>query len=39
MLAQGTAYYCYCSPDEVEAMRTRQRAAGIPKGKRIVVII
>jgi len=28
MLAQGTAYYCYCSPDEVEAMRTRQRAAG-----------
>lgn len=28
MLAQGTAYYCYCSPEEVEAMRTRQRAAG-----------
>lgn len=28
MLADGTAYYCYCSPDEVEAMRERQRAAG-----------
>ena len=28
MLAQGTAYHCYCSPEEVEAMRTRQRAAG-----------
>jgi glutamyl-tRNA synthetase len=28
MLAQGSAYYCYCSPEEVEAMRTRQRAAG-----------
>ncbi|WP_202927836.1 glutamate--tRNA ligase [Undibacterium crateris] len=28
MLAQGTAYYCYSSPEEVEAMRERQRAAG-----------
>jgi glutamyl-tRNA synthetase len=28
MLAQGSAYHCYCSPEEVEAMRTRQRAAG-----------
>jgi glutamyl-tRNA synthetase len=28
MLAQGTAYHCYCSAEEVEAMRTRQRAAG-----------
>ncbi|MGN6703626.1 MAG: glutamate--tRNA ligase, partial [Burkholderiaceae bacterium] len=28
MLAAGTAYYCYCSPEEVEAMRERQRAAG-----------
>ena len=28
MLAAGTAYHCYCSPDEVEAMRERQRAAG-----------
>jgi len=28
MLQQGTAYYCYSSPEEVEAMRERQRAAG-----------
>ncbi|MGH8852940.1 MAG: glutamate--tRNA ligase [Telluria sp.] len=28
MLEQGTAYLCYCSPDEVEAMRERLRAAG-----------
>ncbi|MEO0314996.1 MAG: hypothetical protein RI928_1452 [Pseudomonadota bacterium] len=28
MLAAGTAYYCYASPEEVEAMRERQRAAG-----------
>jgi glutamyl-tRNA synthetase len=28
MLAAGTAYHCYSSPDEVEAMRERQRAAG-----------
>ncbi|MCG2583340.1 glutamate--tRNA ligase [Massilia sp. TS11] len=28
MLAAGTAYYCYSSPDEVEAMRERFRAAG-----------
>jgi glutamyl-tRNA synthetase len=28
MLAAGTAYHCYCTPDEVEAMRERQRAAG-----------
>ncbi len=28
MLTDGTAYHCYCSPDEVEAMRERQRAAG-----------
>lgn len=28
MLQQGTAYYCYSSPQEVEAMRERQRAAG-----------
>ena len=28
MLAAGTAYQCYASPDEVEAMRERQRAAG-----------
>ena len=28
MLQAGTAYYCYSSPEEVEAMRERQRAAG-----------
>lgn len=28
MLEAGTAYYCYCAPEEVEAMRERQRAAG-----------
>ncbi len=28
MLKDGTAYPCYCTPDEVEAMRERQRAAG-----------
>jgi len=28
MLAQGSAYYCYSSPEEVEAMRERMRAAG-----------
>lgn len=28
MLMEGTAYHCYCSTDEVEAMRERQRAAG-----------
>jgi glutamyl-tRNA synthetase len=28
MLAAGTAYYCYSSPQEVEAMREKQRAAG-----------
>ncbi|GGX54543.1 glutamate--tRNA ligase [Undibacterium squillarum] len=28
MLEKGQAYYCYSSPEEVEAMRERQRAAG-----------
>jgi glutamyl-tRNA synthetase len=28
MLAAGTAYHCYCTPEEVEAMRERQRAGG-----------
>lgn len=28
MLAQGTAYHCYSTPEEVEAMRERARAAG-----------
>ncbi|NRR33971.1 glutamate--tRNA ligase [Oxalobacteraceae bacterium] len=28
MLSEGTAYHCYSSPEEVEAMRERMRAAG-----------
>ncbi|MBC2770789.1 glutamate--tRNA ligase [Pusillimonas minor] len=28
MLAEGSAYYCYSSPEEVEAMREKARAAG-----------
>ncbi|MES2933736.1 MAG: glutamate--tRNA ligase [Pseudomonadota bacterium] len=28
MLEGGTAYYCYSSPEEVEAMREKQRAIG-----------
>ena len=28
MLAKGTAYHCYCQPDELEAMREDQRARG-----------
>jgi glutamyl-tRNA synthetase len=28
MLANGTAYHCYSSPEEVEAMREKQRALG-----------
>jgi glutamyl-tRNA synthetase len=28
MIEAGTAYLCYCSPEEVEAMRERMRAAG-----------
>ncbi len=32
MLKDGTAYYCYCSPEELDAMRERQKAAGeIPR--------
>lgn len=27
LIAQGDAYYCYCSPEELESMRVRQRAA------------
>ena len=30
MLAAGTAYRCYCSPAELEAMRERQKAEGKP---------
>lgn len=29
MLEQGSAYYCYCTPEEVEAMRESARAAGL----------
>ena len=28
MIAAGTAYRCYCSPDELDAMREAQRARG-----------
>src|SRR3546814_12358666 len=28
MLADGTAYHCYSSPQEVDAMRDKARAAG-----------
>ncbi len=28
MLAKGTAYHCYCTPEELEAMREAQRARG-----------
>ena len=30
LLAEGKAYHCYCSPEELEAMRTEQRANGLP---------
>ncbi|MDE1147744.1 MAG: glutamate--tRNA ligase [Azospirillaceae bacterium] len=30
MLAQGHAYHCYCSPEELETMREQQKAAGLP---------
>ena len=30
MLAAGTAYHCYCSPEELEAMREKARAEGKP---------
>jgi glutamyl-tRNA synthetase len=28
MLTEGTAYHCYCQPDELDAMREAQRARG-----------
>jgi glutamyl-tRNA synthetase len=28
MLAEGSAYHCYCTPEELEAMREAQRARG-----------
>jgi glutamyl-tRNA synthetase len=30
MLAEGNAYYCYASPQELEEMRVAQRKAGLP---------
>src|SRR5438105_2806813 len=30
MLAEGKAYHCYASPQELEEMRTAQRKAGVP---------
>ncbi|MBB4844097.1 glutamyl-tRNA synthetase [Paucibacter oligotrophus] len=32
MLAEGTAYRCYCSPEELDAMREGQRARGEKTG-------
>ncbi|NYT22105.1 glutamate--tRNA ligase [Alcaligenaceae bacterium] len=29
MLDEGTAYHCYCTPEEVEAMREKARTAGL----------
>jgi glutamyl-tRNA synthetase len=30
MLEKGLAYRCYCSPEELEAMRAEQKAKGLP---------
>lgn len=30
LLAEGKAYYCYCSPEELEAMREHARENGLP---------
>lgn len=30
LLAEGKAYHCYCSPEELEAMRAEQKAKGLP---------
>jgi len=30
LLASGAAYYCYASPQELEAMRAEQKAKGLP---------
>jgi glutamyl-tRNA synthetase len=32
LLADGDAYYCYCSPEELAARRTAARAGGGPSG-------
>ena len=31
MVANGTAYYCYASPEELTAMREEQKAKGLPQ--------
>ncbi|MDD5586609.1 MAG: glutamate--tRNA ligase [Alphaproteobacteria bacterium] len=31
MLANGNAYFCYCSPEELDAMREEQKAKGLPQ--------
>ena len=31
MVANGTAYYCYASPQELEIMRTEQKEKGLPQ--------
>lgn len=31
MVANGTAYYCYASPQELEKMRAEQKAEGLPQ--------
>lgn len=31
MVKNGTAYYCYCSPEELEAMRAEQKAKNLPQ--------
>ncbi len=31
MVASGNAYYCYASPQELEAMRAEQKAKGLPQ--------
>jgi glutamyl-tRNA synthetase len=31
MVANGAAYYCYASPQELEDMRARQKAEGLPQ--------
>ncbi|WEX07142.1 glutamate--tRNA ligase [Chelativorans sp. AA-79] len=30
LIARGEAYYCYCTPEEIEAMREKARADGRP---------
>jgi glutamyl-tRNA synthetase len=31
LLADGKAYHCYCTPAELEAMRSEQKAKGLPQ--------